>query len=422
VSDLLSTDINDFCFIDTETKALPHTAGTVDEDVTLCGSYRYAEGARCIMVQYAVGNQYPSVIAVPTFDGGRTIQLSDLPQELIDFHDSAQRGERWFAGWHMAFDRLLLSTIEGFTVRPDMAIDVACQAAASNLPPELNFASVVLGRHGKQDDGKELIKLFTTADWTASTPQTHPEEWRRFMSYGGRDIDETRGVYKMTRPLSRREWEEYWANERINDRGMLIDVDFAKRCAAIAEANKFRLNRQLSHLTRHEPDPKVRITAATQRERIANWLWKYTHNTDARNALVKTWAEEDNVAGEIAEEMKPAKLSVAEDRLNTYIAVLETLDEEKGLTDEEADLLDIAEARRTGASATPAKFQKALDYATSDDRLKGQFRFNGAQQTGRFSSTGVQVHNLVRASLTDTEHPDRELDLIEFINELTLEE
>jgi hypothetical protein len=36
---------------------------------------------------------------------------------------------------------------------------------------------------------------------------------------------------------------------------------------------------------------------------------------------------------------------------------------------------------------------------TPDDRLPGQYVFNGAQQTGRFSSRGVQVHNLTRKAL-----------------------
>ena len=114
----------------------------------------------------------------------------------------------------------------------------------------------------------------------------------------------------------------------------------------------------------------------------------------------------------------PPKRRVTE--LSAWQNFYETLDAREGLTDEEFELLEIAEARATGASATPAKFQKIVDQH-DDGRLKGQYVFNGAQQTGRYSSRGVQVHNLIRASLSNKEQPDREIDAIDLINELEIE-
>jgi hypothetical protein len=413
MSGTLSDDINDYCFIDTETKALPHTAGTVDENVTTCGAYRYSENAVPIMVQFAVGDEPVSVSAFPDFDPTRRFvwAYGFMPEKLIRFHERALRGEAWYVGWNMQFDRLMLNRIPHCTVRPDMTIDAMGQAAASNLPGKLEGASRVIGRHGKQQDGKELIKLFTTADWTSATPQTHPEEWARFKSYGGFDIVELRAVFKHTRPLPRREWQEYWVSEKINDRGMLIDVDFAERAAAIAALNREQLNQQIAALTGST------IDKVTQRERVADWLYDHCANAEAREHLVTHWVEDDEIVGE-EDILVPGKLSVAEEPLTAYINYFETLDEEQGLTDDEYELLQIAEARLIGASATPAKFQKALDQRSADDALRGQYRWNGAQQTGRFSSQGVQVHNLIRAALTDKEHPTRELDVIELINSL----
>jgi hypothetical protein len=69
-------------------------------------------------------------------------------------------------------------------------------------------------------------------------------------------------------------------------------------------------------------------------------------------------------------------------------------------------------ARQFGGSASPAKFAKMV--AQHDDGLlKGQYVFGGAPQTGRFSSKGVQTHNLTRSSLEEFEVP-----AIEMINEL----
>jgi DNA polymerase len=414
MSDLLSDDINDYCFIDTETKALPRVLNTVDEDVTKCGAYRYSENAVPIMVQWAVGDAPPTYAAFPDFDPTRQFIWDAMPPNLQEFHERALAGEAWYCAWNSLFDRLMLNRIPGCVVRPNMMIDIMAQGAASNLPARLEGASRAIHRHGKQQDGKALIQMFTTADWETYTPQSHPVEWQRFCTYGLQDIDELRAVFHATRKLPRREWEEFWVSEKINDRGKLIDVEFAERCAQIATVNRARLNALVGELTAGA------ITKVTQRERIANYLFDNCALAEPREMLVTRWVDDDEVTGE--EDMLVAdKLSIAEEPLTAYVNFFENRDEEIGLTDEEYDLLQLAEARLIGSSSTPAKFQKALDQRSEDDRLRGPYRFNGAQQTGRFSSQGVQEHNLIRASLTDKEHPTRELDVIEFINSLALE-
>jgi DNA polymerase len=413
----LSDDINDFCFIDTETKALPFTRSTPDESVVTAGAYRYSKCAVVTVIQYAIGDGPVHVSAFKDFDPTRRFMWAYgfMPEELIRFHERVLKGEAWYAGWNSTFDRLLLnSSVKHFKAGPECFIDVMAQAVASNLPAKLEGASRAIGRAGKHAAGKDGINMFTTADWVTHTPQTNPDEWREFAyGYGGQDIDETRAVFKATRPLPRKEWEEYWVSEKINDRGIAVDVDFCDRAAALAELNSRHLNARITRLTGGA------ITKVTQRERIADWLYDRTPHAEARDALVKAWTEDDEVTGE-DDELVPSKLSIAEDRLNAWRNFYEVLDEREGLTDEEFELVEIAEARATGASATPLKFQKIVDQH-DDGRLKGQYVFNGAQQTGRFSSRGVQVHNLVRASLTDKAHPERELDAIELINELEID-
>lgn len=431
---MLSDRIEDYCFIDTETKALPHTRGTADESVTDCGAYRYRRGARVVMIQHAIGEAPAHVSAFPDFDITRKFIWGEsfIPADLWEFHQRALAGEAWYVAWNMAFDRLMLNTIDGCVIEPEMTLDAMAQGLASNLPPKLQDASKFIGRQGKQEDGKALIKLFCGADgwhdargrmvmgdnpegWAAvpvaANPKTHPVEWRNFGSYGARDIDELRAVFQATRPLPREEWEEYWESERINDRGMFVDVDFCYRADIIAAENERRLGIQLNALT------AGKITKPTQRERIANWLYEKTTAPEARDTLVKTWKPEDEEDED--DSLVADKLSVAEERLNRYVAYFRDLDEREGLTDEEYDLLQIAEARLIGASATPKKFGKIVDM-NDEGYLRGQYRFNGAQQTGRFSSLAVQIHNLIRASLSDKKHPDREVDVIDLINTLEI--
>ena len=92
------------------------------------------------------------------------------------------------------------------------------------------------------------------------------------------------------------------------------------------------------------------------------------------------------------------KLSVRRENVTRLIAFYRDLDARLGLTDADDLVLQVLELREFGASATPKKFDKMLELH-DDGSLRGQYTFNGAQQTGRFSSRGVQIHNLNRSTL-----------------------
>lgn len=406
----LSHDVTRFCAVDTETKALPHTQGTTNENVTTAGGYRYAENSYVTIITYGIGDEPVKAVAVPAFTdtSGKPLLLdfNTLPRDLQDFWLDAADGLCWFVAWNMNFDRLQLSNIPNAPrVTPEMTIDAMAQAVASNLPAKLEGASRSIDRHGKQADGKGLIGLFTKAG--GATPQTHPVEWQRFIDYAIQDTDELRHVFKATRPLPRREWQEYWVSERINDRGMMVDVEFCRRAAAVAALNERRINRDLKALTGGA------ISTVGQTARIGQWLYDRLPSVEARDLLVKEWADEDTITGP-DQELEAAKLSVSSDRLEALHTWFEKRDEEMGLTDEEYELMQVLEARLYGASATPKKFAKMVDQHAGG-RLRGQYVFNGAAQTGRYSSRGVQVHNLMRASLKGKEEA-----MIELLNDLVL--
>ena len=100
------------------------------------------------------------------------------------------------------------------------------QASVSNLPTDLESASRALGGPGKQKDGKKLIESFCVE---GAAPSDHPEEWQRFLTYACQDVEAMREVYRRTRPLPRPEWAQYWAFERVNFRGVEVDLPFVRR-------------------------------------------------------------------------------------------------------------------------------------------------------------------------------------------------
>ena len=406
----LSTDPDDFCFFDTETRSR--------EDVTTAGAYRHNAAGQVIILTYAIGADAPvREWVVPDFD--TPLDQHYMPDDLRLFLIRARQGKAWFVAWNAAFDRLSFNrgvkkpnTPQAPYMTVEMVIDAMAQGGKSHLPPDLAGAAEAAGSPiGKQKDGKRLIKLFCDAGGEA-TPQTHPEDWEKFKSYARDDVGALREIFFGTMPLSRAEWEEYWASEHINDTGLPVDGEFARQAAALAERNAREVQRQVAEISRGE------LYSVNQTARMTDWVMeRIGHLSRARRILTSEIVEGEPDAD--GNDVHEAKLSLQRSRVEELILYLEQLDEEHGLTDAEAEVLDMLDVRVYGASATPMKFGK-IARQLEDGRLKGSYVFNGANATGRFSSRGVQTHNLTRGTLRppegDTREPvDIEADVIDQI-------
>lgn len=399
-------DINSICFVDTETRAEPGVSIS-DGNVKSAGTYRYARRSFVIISTWGIGTAPVFDISLDRGFERDWLMFKELPYELQEFYKRAEQGEAWFAAWNAGFDKAVLNagTADFPIIRPDMIIDVMAQAVASNLPPALEGASRFIGREGKHPDGKYLINMFCTRD--GETPFTNPAEWETFKLYGRMDVDEMREVWKSTRPLEYSEWEDYWVSEQINERGIAIDLPFVERAAAVAAADRRRVNEQLTRWTNGQ------ITAVTQTARIADWIYDRLNDAEARYIMATETNEDASTEDDDTADLKATKVSINRDNIEKLIAFFTAKGEnEGGLSGGDQLIVDVLTARQFGGSSSPAKFQKMLDQH-DEGALKGMYVFNGAAQTGRFSSKGVQTHNLVRSSLEEFEVP-----AIEMINDL----
>lgn len=367
--------MTDICFIDTETRSY--------EDITKTSTGRYARGCGVIICTYAINDGPVNVWSVYDFD--ENLDWNERPDDLRNFSGK-------YVAFNSAFDRQVMRYgIRNCTLGVEDFYDCAVQAAAANLPRTLDAASKACGHEGKIDEGKALIKMFCDAANTA-TPLTHPDEWERFLEYASVDIDAMRAVWQSTMPLPEEQWREFWAAERINDRGLPIDRKFAEQAARVAEVYSERTNDRVSEITNGD------LYSVRQYQAQPTWCWdRLRYLPQVRDVMVKRY-DEDAEGGE----MIPTKFGLDRNRIIRMIAALEKVDEEEGLTDEEHAVKQLLEEREFGASATPAKYQKAVDMCFEEGGwhyLPSQYVFNGAQQTGRFSSKGVQVHNLGRDTI-----------------------
>lgn len=409
----LTDDPRDYTFFDAETRALP-SKNLAYEDVTMCGAERYSLNAKVTVFTYAIGEGKTNAWVLRDFDD--VLKWRDAPPDLQEQMSRMLKGEAWFVAGNSAFDRRVANRgifrdrdIPYMPIRG--VLDAFAQFTASNLPGKLEGASRAIGRKGKVDGGKALIQMFAPSN--GCTPQSHPEEFEQFIGYGIQDTVELQQVFLSTRPLWRWEWEEFWASEVINDRGLPIDREFAVRAAALADTYVGQVNDLVKKFTRGH------CWSVNQHVALANWVYdEIAYHPEASDILVKKYDEDVEGDG-----LVPAALSLARERVEKLIPFLERIDAEQGLTDDEFDLLQLLEVRQFGASATPKKFAKLLPMLNEADRLCGQYTFNGAQQTGRYSSRGVQVHNLTRAFVgMEDGNPDREVDAIEYINDLEIDD
>lgn len=388
-------DIENLCFVDTETRALPGFTDT-EGDVRDAGTYRYMKSAFVIILTYAIGNEPVKKVALDAGFDGDWLCWPDMPEDLREFHTRVEYGDGWYAAYNMGFDRQAWNegTFDFPHLEPEMVIDIMAQASASNLPASLEGSSQALTDEGKLPEGKELIRMFCNA--TGAQPYEQPEKWELFKAYAVRDTDRLREVYRRTRPLSPAEWEDYWVSEIVNERGVGIDLYYVERGAKLAAYAVADLNRQIAEWTDGD------IKTVNQTKAIADYVFDRLDAT-GREMMVKVWDEDS----EGDEDIKvAAKIGVDRGRIEKILVYLNSKEK---LTNTEKLVYDLLEARQFGGSSSPKKFQKMLDQHDGG-RLKGQYVFQGANQTGRFSSKGVQIQNLTRSSLGKLEA--RAIDMI----------
>lgn len=129
------------------------------------------------------------------------------------------------------------------------------QVLASSLgfPLSLKDLGEALGlSEKKMDEGSRLIGLFSLPGPEGRRkPEDYPEEWALFKKYNRRDVEveiKVRKAFASFRtPASL--WEEYHEDQRINDRGIPVDIPFVKAALSMGEKAGMDLLSRLKHLT-----------------------------------------------------------------------------------------------------------------------------------------------------------------------------
>jgi DNA polymerase len=282
-----------------------------------------------------------------------------------------------------AFERLIF----WFVLCPDHKIPepkleqfycTAAQARANCAPGSLEDVGRFAGASMKKDHrGSQLIRLLSVPQADGFFRQD-PTLMDEMIQYCEQDVRAMRAISKGMRDLSADELADYHVNERVNDRGVRVDVELCQ--AAIRYATE-------------ELDEIQQIVREVTEGAI----------TSVRSPKMRQWVL-DRVGPQALELMTvfkdgEAKYSIDKSvRGNLLILAGENPDEVP------PDVAEVIQCADDLWASSVAKFQRAANLADRDDgRVRGAFVFSGGSATGRASSFGLQVHNFPRKCAKEPE-------------------
>ena len=324
-------------------------------DLPSCGVYRYVEAPdfTILLFAYSVDNA-PAVCC--DFAMGE-----ELPDEIVDALRDPGVVKTAF---NAAFERVCISRYFGWPLMdPAQWKCTMVRAARMGLPLSLGQCGEVLKlAEGKMKEGAALIRYFSVPNrGKRHMPSEAPDKWEVFKQYCIRDVDTEQRILRAVRRLEPAEFDEllYVYDQRINDRGVLLDRQLAENAARFDDEYKARLFAEAQQLTGMDnPNSPSQI-----KEYIAK----------ATGRSVASLNKKDLADLEVALSCWPTAQRVL------------TIRKEMGKTSNK-------------------KYSAMLKCVCDDGRIHGLLQFCGASRTGRWAGRLVQVQNLPQNHLRDLDY------------------
>jgi hypothetical protein len=405
-------------------------------DIMDCGSYKYFESP-----------DFEILILAFCFKGAGNmggVHVVDLAQgetkHLEMFYRALMDPEIEKHAHNANFERNAFKAI-GYDVPVEQWHCSAVKAGYCGLPMSLDAATKALnmGAEGKSAEGKALIRYFSclvkptksNGGRMRNLPRHNPEKWEMYKDYCRQDVVAEMGLLDRLAGFEIPETERlnYFLDQKINDRGVNIDVEMAQNAILIDDRFKLEVVDQLKEITGLANPNSV--------AQLKKWL-SSTLQTEV-NSLAKDTVKtliKEHKRGAAVEVLKPLKLngpipdleSYTEMRAflkrNGYInnwhddnwvkkgsnysymsgtgtrTLCEILIEEekpkKVITASVLDAVKVLELRQQGSSTSTKKYNAMINYALDDYTAHGLLYFYGGSRTGRWAGRAVQLQNLPR--------------------------
>ena len=346
-------------------------------DLSKCGIYKYAEADDFEILLFGYSADGSEVQVIDLASG------ESIPDEIIDAltDDSVIK---W--AHNSQFERICLSRYlrdRGVRLDPfhdNYPLSTEC---ARYLNPEYWRCSMIWGAYlglplsldkvgsvlkleqRKMSEGKALIRYFcvpckptkANGERTRNLPSDDPERWAVFKAYNKRDVEVELQIKDRLRkfPVPDFVWDEYHIDQEINDRGILIDMDFVENAIAMDNRSKLELSDKMKDLTHLDNPGSV--------QQMKQWL---ADNGMGMESLGKK---------EVAAAIKTAPPGLA----------------------------DVLTLQQQLAKSSIKKYQAMKTAVCKDGRAHGMFQFYGANRSGRWAGRIIQLQNLPQNHMPDLE-------------------
>ena len=324
------------------------------------GTHKYAEAVEIMICSWAIDDGPVGVVDLASGD--------PIPDALAEALQSDC--EIWAHNSH--FDRTVMSHQVSPMYFWNVGIsvhrwrDTMVQAMAHGLPGKLSTLCDILkvdADQAKDKEGRALIMLFCkprpkTSKIRRATRETHPAEWAKFLSYAGSDISAMRAVHKKlpTWNFKGPELALWHLDQKINDRGVLVDLELASAAIRAVERSQAELAGRTSEIT------LGLVESATKRDQLLK-----------------------HILAAYGVDLPDMQMATLERRLND--------------PDLPESLRELIAIRLQASTTSTSKYKTLLLGASADGRLRGLLQFVGALRTGRWAGRLWQPQNLPRPVL-----------------------
>jgi DNA polymerase len=323
------------------------------------GVYRYAEDPsfEILLFGYSVDDG-----AVKVVDLAQGENLPGKIRSALSDPDVT----KW--AFNASFERVCLSRFLGLPtgqyLDPSQWRCSMIWAATMGLPLSLlGVGSVLKLDKQKLSEGKDLVKYFcqpcaptmVNGGRTRNRPENAPEKWEMFKQYNVRDVETEMSIQERLSkfPVSDDVWDQYHNDQRINDRGVALDMPLVKQAIAMDDRSRQKLTSAMKKLTELDNPNSV--------QQMKQWL--------ADNGL-----ETDTLGKKAVFEL----LKVCPRELQEVLILRQQL-----------------------ARSSVKKYRTMQDAVCVDSRARGMFQFYGANRTGRWAGRLIQLQNLPQNHLPD---------------------
>ena len=332
-------------------------------DITTAGVYNYAQdmSTEVLCMSYA-------------FDDDEVVTWR--PGEA--FPEAVRQHKGQIRAHNAAFERLIFWYVLQINFDLEQFYCTAAQARSNCAPGSLEDVGRFAGAGMRKDHrGAQLIRLLSIpqADGTFREDAALMAE---MVAYCEQDVRAMRAFSQAMRDLSADELADYHANERVNDRGVLVDVELCKAAQQYAVQELDAIQAEVREITEG-------VITSVRSPRMREWVWERVGPEARRLMTVHKDGEEKQ---SIDKSVRAALLILAEENPDEVPAHV-------------ADVIQCADDIFSSSVAKFSRFEQIAD--VEDHRVRGAFVFAGGAATGRAASYGIQLHNLSRKTAKEPE-------------------